>query len=69
MDLVALGKDFAAAVAGPDSEVDLFGAAMVMARIGGGPANAESVARQIDLIAESAMPSLGQRTDACSLAQ
>jgi len=44
---------FAEAVAGPGPEVDLFGAAMVIARLSGREVDAHAIARELDLTAEA----------------
>jgi len=44
---------FAEAVAGPGPEVDLFGAAMLIARLSGREVDAHATARELDLIAEA----------------
>ncbi len=44
---------FAEAVAGPGREVDLFGAAMLIARLSGREVDAHATARELDLIAEA----------------
>ncbi len=55
--------DFAAfeqAIRGPDHEVDLFGAAMIIARLGGHPVDPHAAARQLDLIAEAVIDDVGE---------
>ena len=49
----SLVSDFARAVAGPDSSVDLFGAAIVIARISGRAVDGHKLARELDLFAEA----------------
>jgi len=46
-------SEFAEAVAGPGREVDLFGAAMLIARLSGREVDAHATARELDLIAEA----------------
>lgn len=46
---------FAAAIAGPDPEVDLFGAAMLIARLGGHHVDEHGTARELDLMAEAVL--------------
>jgi regulator of sirC expression with transglutaminase-like and TPR domain len=60
-------KDFAAAVAGRDLDVDLFGAAMVIARLRGEPVDAHETARRLDVIAEAVHDAIGEATDTASL--
>lgn len=59
---------FAAAIAGKDADVDLFGAAMVIARIGNPGADPHATARQLDLIAEAVREQAGDTRDAGALA-
>lgn len=59
--------EFAKAIAGADHEVDLFGAAMLIARIGGLAVDAHGVACQLDFIAESVRDHAGDTTDAGEL--
>jgi regulator of sirC expression with transglutaminase-like and TPR domain len=61
--------DFSAAIAGKDADVDLFGAAMVIARLRGEPVDPNAVARELDLIAEAAHDRAGDATDVDSLSQ
>ena len=56
----SLVSDFARAVAGPDSSVDLFGAAMVIARISGRAVDGHKVARELDLFAEAVRDYAGE---------
>lgn len=51
--------EFRQAVRGADHEVDLFGAAMVVSRLGGHRVEPHRTARQIDLIAEAALEHAG----------
>jgi len=51
----ALYHEFEQAIAGSDSDVDLFGAAMIISRLGESPVDAHSCARRLDLIAESVL--------------
>ncbi len=59
---------FAAAVSGRDSDVDLFGAAMLIAGLGG-PTDAHDCARQLDLIAEAVRAASDETADPGVLAQ
>lgn len=59
---------FSAAIAGPDHEVDLFGAAMVIARLGDEAADAHATAARLDIIAEEARAYAGSRADDDALA-
>jgi regulator of sirC expression with transglutaminase-like and TPR domain len=52
---------FEAAVAGHPDEVDLFSAAMVIARLGGHPVDPHAAARVLDLIAEDVLAEAGDR--------
>jgi len=54
---------FAAAIRGSDTEVDLFGGAMAIAALAGGPADALRVARELDLIAEDVRTQAGETLD------
>ncbi len=65
----SLVSDFARAVAGPDSSVDLFGAAMVIARISGRTVDPHNVARELDLFAEAARDYAGEGATEDQLAQ
>jgi regulator of sirC expression with transglutaminase-like and TPR domain len=49
-----LRDDFAAAIAGPDAGVDLFGAALVIARVSGSSVSAARCVRRLDAMAEAA---------------
>lgn len=62
-------RDFEHAIAGRDMDVDLFGAAMVIARLRGEPIDQHEVARKLDVIAEAAHERAGDSTDVQSLAQ
>lgn len=59
----ALYHEFEQAIAGSDNDVDLFGAAMVISRLGGSPVDAHSCARQLDLIAEAVLDYAAGATD------
>lgn len=59
---------FAAAIAGADQDVDLFGAAMVIARLGDGTADPHAVAAQLDILAEQVRAYAGDRASADALA-
>lgn len=59
---------FAAAITGADHDVDLFGAAMVIARLGNADADAHAVAARLDVIAEDARTYAGERAGADALA-
>ncbi len=63
----SLRNDFAAAIAG--SDVDLFGASLVVARLGGGIPDAISCAKVLDTIAEAATFHAGPGAGAEVLAQ
>lgn len=60
-------RDFAAAIAGSDQEADLFGAAMVVARLSGRSRDPNDVARDIDLIAEAVLEQAGPKPEAHAL--
>ena len=62
-------RDFEEAIAGRDVDVDLFGAAMVIARLRGEPIDQHEIARKLDVIAEAAHERAGDSTDTQSLAQ
>ncbi len=49
----ALERDFSRVIAGHDHEVDLFGGAVVIARLGHDQIDAHALARELDLIAET----------------
>lgn len=55
-------QDFASCIAGADASVDLFGAAMVIARLRGEPVDPHAVARELDLLAEGVVERLGERS-------
>lgn len=57
------------ATAGRDSDVDLFGAALVIARLRGSPADANACARELDLMAEAAREHAGDARDPEALVQ
>ncbi len=59
---------FQAAVAGHPDEVDLFSAAMVIARLGGRPVDPHAAARTLDLIAEDVLADAGDRPSHDALA-
>jgi regulator of sirC expression with transglutaminase-like and TPR domain len=59
----ALTRDFAAAIAGHDREVDLFGAAMAIARLGNPAADPHRVAATLDEIGESVRYHAGDTSD------
>jgi regulator of sirC expression with transglutaminase-like and TPR domain len=63
-----LGRDFRTAIAGRDCDVDLFGAAMVIARLGGDAPDTQRAARALDLIAEDARKHAGETADPEALA-
>jgi regulator of sirC expression with transglutaminase-like and TPR domain len=52
--------DFSEAIKGSDTEVDLFGGAMLIARLGGHPVDAHAAAAELDLIAESVREQAGE---------
>jgi len=54
---------FEAAIAGPDREVDLFGAAMLVSRLSGREIDADSYARMLDLVADAAREHAGDASD------
>jgi regulator of sirC expression with transglutaminase-like and TPR domain len=58
VDRAAL-HEFGLAIAGRDNEVDLFGAAMIIAGLRGEPVDPHDCARQLDLIAEAAADHAG----------
>jgi regulator of sirC expression with transglutaminase-like and TPR domain len=53
--------EFSEATAGRDSDVDLFGAAMLIARLGDPEADPNAVARELDLVAEAVLEHAGGR--------
>lgn len=59
---------FAAAIAGSDLEVDLFGAAMVIARLGNEDADPHATAARLDVIAEEVRSYAGHRPTPDALA-
>jgi regulator of sirC expression with transglutaminase-like and TPR domain len=59
---------FAEATTGPDSGVDLFGGAIVIARLSGDAVDAHDVARQLDLISEAVRDATGDTLDPGELA-
>jgi len=64
-----LSRDFAAAIAGSDHDVDLFGAAMTIARIGNPVADPHRVAATLDEIAEAVRYQAGDTADPERLSQ
>jgi regulator of sirC expression with transglutaminase-like and TPR domain len=60
--------DFEVATAGGDQDVDLFGAAMIIARLGDPAADSHAVARELDLIAEAVLDATGDAHGAQHLA-
>ena len=59
---------FSAAIAGADHEVDLFGAAMVVARLGDEDVDLHGTASRLDVMAEEARAYAGEGADADALA-
>ena len=59
---------FSAAIQGADHEVDLFGAAMLIARIGDPDADVHETASRLDVMAEEARAHAGARADDHALA-
>jgi len=64
-----LRQEFASLTKGPDQEVDLFGAAMVIARLGESPLDKHAVARMLDLMSEDVRRHAGERATPEELAQ
>jgi len=64
----AIYHEFAESVAGADRDVDLFGAAMAIAKLRGGPVDPHATARELDLIAEAAREAAGEGATVESLA-
>ena len=64
----ALEREFAAAIAGRDHEVDLFGAAMLIARLGSRVVDPHRYSRELDLIAEAAADAAADARDDRELA-
>ena len=60
-----VSHEFAAAIAGRDQEVDLFGAAVAIAGLGGHTPDRHRIASQLDLIAEAVREEAGETLD-CS---
>lgn len=60
--------DFSEAIKGADTEVDLFGAAMLIARLGGHTVDPHAVAAELDLIAEAVREQAGDRPSHDALA-
>jgi regulator of sirC expression with transglutaminase-like and TPR domain len=61
-------KDFRRAVKGSDHDVDLFGASLIISRLGGHRVDPHRTARQIDLIAEAALEHAGPKPTPDALA-
>lgn len=61
--------EFARAIAGADHEVDLFGAAMIIARISGREVDAHRAAATLDQIAEDVREHAGETNEPGALAQ
>lgn len=55
-------REFEEAISGSDFDVDLFGAAMIIARLGGHRVDAHDTARRLDVIAEAAHERAGDAT-------
>ncbi|MBI5947909.1 MAG: transglutaminase family protein [Chloroflexi bacterium] len=64
----SIRDDFASAIEGPSEAVDLFGAAMTIARIGRDSIDVHDYARRLDLVAEQALDYAGGATDPHRLA-
>lgn len=64
----AIGAAFARAIAGRDHEVDLFGGAVAIARLGRDDVDAHALARELDLIGEAARARAGEGAHADALA-
>lgn len=64
----AIETAFARAIAGRDHEVDLFGGAIAIARLGRDAVDAHAVARELDLIAEAARARVADGAGAGALA-
>ena len=62
-----VSHEFAEAIAGSDQDVDLFGAAMAIAGLGGHSPDKHRTASQLDLIAEAVREEAGQTVDASHL--
>ena len=60
--------EFAAAIAGSDQDVDLFGGAMAIAALGGHPVDKHRTASQLDLIGEAVREAVGDSLDPSQLA-
>jgi regulator of sirC expression with transglutaminase-like and TPR domain len=60
--------DFSEAIKGSDTEVDLFGAAMLIARLGGHAVDPHAIAAELDLIAEAVREQAGERASHDALA-
>lgn len=61
-------QEFAAAIAGADHEVDLFGAAMVIARLSGEAPDPHATASRLDVMAEEARAHAGEGASQDALA-
>ena len=61
-------NDFSRAIRGTDHEVDLFGAAMIIARLGGHSVDPHGTARQLDVMAEGVLAHAGASATAAALA-
>ncbi|MGE5594739.1 MAG: SirB1 family protein [Hyphomicrobiales bacterium] len=61
-------QEFSRLTGGKDQDVDLFGAAMVIARLRGEPVDPHAVARELDLIAEDVQRLAGPRSNPDELA-
>jgi len=64
----SLYRDFKFAITGPDHAVDLFGAAMLIAGLGGARVDSHLYARKLDLCAEAAREYAGETSDPYALA-
>ncbi len=62
-------RRFSEAITGPDHQVDLFGAAMVIAGISGDLVDLHEIARELDLIAEDVRAHAGASADPDALRQ
>lgn len=63
-----VSHEFATAITGPDQDVDLFGAAMAIAGLGGHPVDGHRTAAQLDMIAEAVRDEVGETLDPSRLA-
>lgn len=64
-----LASEFGAAIAGPDHAVDLFGAAMTIARLSGESVDVHGAARVLDLIADAVLEHAGETRHPDALSQ